>query len=87
MNLFGYDCDEKITQKNIKEDLINHPSHYNQGIEVTEYIESWDMSFVEGNIIKYVTRYKYKNGKEDLLKAQWYLNRLIESYEKQIKQS
>jgi hypothetical protein len=36
------------------------------------------MSFLEGNVIKYVTRYKMKNGLEDLKKAQWYLNRLIE---------
>ena len=39
------------------------------------------MSFLEGNIIKYVTRYKKKNGMEDLKKAQWYLNKLIETYE------
>jgi hypothetical protein len=36
------------------------------------------MSFVEGNVIKYVTRYKDKNGIEDLMKAKWYLERLIE---------
>ena len=36
------------------------------------------MSFLEGNVVKYVTRYKMKNGLEDLKKAQWYLNRLIE---------
>jgi len=32
---------------------------------------------LQGNIIKYVWRYRYKNGVEDLEKAQWYLNRLI----------
>jgi len=56
---------------------INNPTHYNKGIETTSYIDSWDMSFVEGNIIKYVTRYKYKGGREDLLKAQWYLEFLL----------
>jgi hypothetical protein len=35
------------------------------------------MNFLEGNIIKYVSRYKTKNGIEDLKKAQWYLNKLI----------
>ncbi|MBQ5695934.1 MAG: DUF3310 domain-containing protein, partial [Clostridium sp.] len=34
--------------------------------------------FLRGNIIKYVWRYKDKNGLEDLKKAQWYLNKLIE---------
>ena len=34
--------------------------------------------YLQGNIMKYVWRYKYKNGSEDLKKAQWYLNKLIE---------
>jgi len=58
------------------EDKIN-PSYYKKGIETTDYIVSHDMNYVEGNIIKYVTRYKEKNGLQDLLKAEWYLNRLI----------
>jgi hypothetical protein len=60
---------------------VNHPEHYNIGIETTDYIKSWDMNFVEGNIIKYVTRYKYKNGVKDLLKAKWYLEDLISQIE------
>lgn len=62
---------------------INHPKHYNMGIETTSYIESWNMNFIEGNIIKYVSRYKYKNGSEDLKKARWYLDRLIHTVEMQ----
>ncbi len=58
------------------EDKIN-PSYYKKGIETTDYIVSHNMNYVEGNIIKYVTRYKEKNGLQDLLKAEWYLNRLI----------
>ena len=58
-------------------DEINHPKHYNVGIETTDYISSWDMSFIEGNIVKYVTRYKYKGGVKDLEKAKWYLELLI----------
>ena len=34
--------------------------------------------YLQGNIIKYLWRYRYKNGVEDLKKAQWYLNKLIE---------
>ena len=55
-----------------------NPEHYTQGIECIDYITSKNMSFLEGNVVKYVTRYKMKNGLEDLKKAQWYLNRLIE---------
>lgn len=58
-------------------DAIN-PNHYRQGnIETIDYILDQDMNYLEGNIIKYVSRYKYKNGLEDLEKAQWYLNKLI----------
>ena len=60
----------------MSDDNIN-PSYYKKGIETTDYIISNDMNYVEGNIIKYVTRYKEKNGLQDLLKAEWYLNRLI----------
>ena len=34
--------------------------------------------YLQGNIVKYLWRYRYKNGVEDLKKAQWYLNKLIE---------
>ena len=63
--------------ENREKDNIN-PEHYIHGIECIDYITSKNMSFLEGNVIKYVTRYKMKNGLEDLKKAQWYLNRLIE---------
>ena len=33
--------------------------------------------YLKGNIMKYIWRYERKNGQEDLLKAQWYLNKLI----------
>ena len=57
---------------------VQHPDYYNQGIECWDYIISHDMGFLQGNIIKYVTRYKNKNGKKDLLKAIEYLKKLIE---------
>lgn len=56
------------------------PSYYQKGsVEVTDYITSNEMSFVEGNIIKYVTRYKEKSGIQDLRKARWYLDKLIQT--------
>ena len=63
-------------------DIINNPPHYNQGsIELIDFIKSQNMSYIEGNIIKYTTRYKFKNGIEDLKKAQWYLDKLIAEYQ------
>lgn len=63
-------------------DIINKPPHYNQGsIEPIDFIKSQNMNYIEGNIIKYTTRYKFKNGIEDLKKAQWYLDKLIEEYQ------
>ena len=55
-------------------------SHYRQGqIQPVEYILANDIGFCEGNIIKYVSRWKLKGGVEDLLKAKQYINILIEN--------
>ena len=67
---------------NKKSDSVNHPEHYTQGIEMWEYSYSHNLSFFEGNIIKYVTRWKHKGGLEDLKKAKAYLDKLIEHTEK-----
>ena len=55
---------------------VNHPTHYNQGkFEVIDVINDWELNFNLGNVIKYIARAKYKNNfKEDLEKAQFYLN-------------
>jgi hypothetical protein len=67
-----------------KEDMVNHPPHYNQGgMEVIDVIEAGigDQGFVGyllGNILKYLLRFKHKGRPvEDLKKARWYLDRLI----------
>ena len=60
-------------------DKIN-PSYYRKNIEVADFIEEYELNYFEGNVIKYVVRHKEKKGLEDLKKAQWYLNRLIEKY-------
>lgn len=53
-------------------------THYDTlKIEPIDYIEANNLDFHEGNIIKYVTRWKTKNGLEDLKKAKWYIERLI----------
>ena len=75
----------EVTTK--RSDSIN-PSYYRKGIETTDYIQSHSMNYMEGNIIKYVTRYKSKNDcvslqLEDLKKAQWYLTKLIKEVEQE----
>jgi len=62
-------------------DNIN-PDYYRKGIETTDYIQSHSMDYLEGNIIKYITRHKSKGGVDDLKKAEWYLTRLIKQEEK-----
>tara|TARA_R100001591_G_C4226819_1_gene150751 strand:- start:178 stop:444 length:267 start_codon:yes stop_codon:yes gene_type:complete len=69
-------------------DNVNNPSHYNQaGIECLDAIAAATDDgyeyYLQGNIIKYLWRYRYKNGVEDLKKAQFYLNRLIKAKEGQ----
>jgi hypothetical protein len=60
-------------------------THYQMGIPPIDYIEANNLSFIEGNIVKYVSRYKDKNGIEDLQKAKWYLEKLISNYEQEKK--
>mgnify|MGYP006314236975 CR=1 FL=1 len=67
-------------------EAINHPIHYNKGIEAMDFIESWDLNFSLGNAIKYIVRAPYKNDElEDLKKASWYINREMERIEKNTK--
>ena len=55
------------------------PQHYQQGnIQVLDFINDQKFTYLEGNIVKYICRYKTKNGLEDLEKADYYLSRLIE---------
>ncbi|SVC94408.1 uncharacterized protein METZ01_LOCUS347262 [marine metagenome] len=62
-----------------KEELITEPNHYEGfGISPLEYITANELDFTEGNIIKYVSRYQFKGGVNDLLKAKTYLEKLIE---------
>ena len=72
-------------------DVVNHPKHYTTGkIEVIDFIEDKELNFNLGNVVKYVSRAgrKKTSGKsletkalEDLKKAQWYIQREIETRE------
>ena len=64
-------------------DMVNNPPHYNQhGIECLDAIRAATgqgyQYYLQGNIIKYLWRYRYKNGKQDLQKALFYLEKMIE---------
>lgn len=72
---------EEVKKEN--EEMVNHPIHYNQGIEAIDYIESHKLSFCLGNVVKYITRAKHKGTElQDLKKASWYLQREIDRLEK-----
>jgi len=59
--------------------------HYMKVIQPWDYIVANDMGYLEGNIIKYITRYKEKGGIVDLYKAQHYLEKLIKVESQEVK--
>ena len=61
------------------DDMVNSPPHYTAGgIETIDFIEAKELGYNLGNVVKYITRSGHKGNKlEDLEKAQWYLNRVI----------
>lgn len=73
--------------RSMDRDMVNNPMHYGAGkIECIEYIEDMltqeeYIGYLRGNIAKYLHRWRYKNGLEDLKKAEWYGRRLIELQE------
>jgi hypothetical protein len=69
-------------------DSVNKPKHYNQGkVECIDAIESATIgktgiqAVCTANVIKYLWRFEDKGGFEDIKKAQWYLDKLIDTYE------
>lgn len=73
-----------------KDELVSHPSHYQSetGLEVIDVIEAFtfDLKGIEAvdtaNVLKYICRWDKKNGLQDLEKAMWYLQHLIEHVRK-----
>ena len=80
--------DEFIGEKDFE--VVNYPPHYisETGIETIDVIDAFTFDLegreavYTGNIIKYICRWKKKNGLQDLKKARWYLERLIDYVEK-----
>lgn len=70
----------------MQDKMVSHPDHYQSetGLEVIDVIKAFtfDLKGIEAvdtaNVLKYICRWKKKNGLQDLEKAQWYLTHLIE---------
>ena len=58
------------------------PPHYDYSIQHVDFIVENDIPFCEGNVIKYICRWKLKNGRDDLLKARHYIDILIAHLDK-----
>lgn len=73
----------KDAQADAKNDLARYkdninPSHYKKGdVEVINLTRR--LGFCEGNVVKYVARHKEKGGKEDIIKAMWYLQDILDN--------
>ena len=77
-----------LTAEEFKQEMVNHPPHYNVGgFEVIDIIQAFtqDLNGIAavdtGNAIKYILRWHNKNGVEDLKKARWYIDHLIKKLE------
>ena len=74
--------------QNEQKDMVNHPAHYTQGgIECIDALEAatTGLTGIEAvctaSAIKYLWRWKFKGGKQDLEKARWYIDRMISKLE------
>lgn len=56
--------------------------HYRkvENMQPWDIIDAYKLDFYSGNVLKYLLRHKHKNGKEDLMKARHYLDKMIEDY-------
>jgi hypothetical protein len=73
---------EPEEEEPVEHDPIDRPAHYLQSkIEPAEFIEQADLGWCAGNVVKYLVRFKHKNGLEDLKKARAYLEMMIMKYE------
>lgn len=76
-----------------KEDMVNHPPHYTQGgIECIDAMEAAYgteavIMFCMCNAFKYQWRFNNKNGREDILKCQWYQNKMVQLQNKLAKKN
>ena len=73
----------KLRQKHEPVSSVSTPRHYDTEVQPWDYMRQIMTpdefeGFLRGNVIKYVSRYKDKNGKQDILKAKHYLEKMLE---------
>lgn len=86
----SYDSSEDKFQGVIG-DMVNQPSHYtfSDKFEIIDVVEEITkqypphLAFAIGNAIKYIARSQHKNGKQDISKSIWYLQRVLDKYDKE----
>ena len=76
VNIFRELSKQEVEKLGLSTDKTK-PSYYGTGFDVIDFCQKNNLDFMQGNVIKYVTRYKEKNGIEDLQKAKEYIDRLI----------
>ena len=77
----GNDQDNIRKLRSFEKEEVTNPKHYDKvgfAIQPIEYITKNELDFLEGNVIKYISRYQHKGGVNDLLKARTYIEFLIE---------
>ena len=73
---------DRWTKRENINDKINPEYYIGTTIQLADFIKAFNLEFFEGSIIKYVVRWRKKNKLEDLEKAKWYLEKLIECTKK-----
>ena len=82
IDLENYQYNEGSATVNALKEQVGGDHYSKLAIQPVEYITANKLTYLQGNVIKYVTRYKDKNGLQDLEKAKHYINMLIELEEK-----
>lgn len=81
------DCDvvfKRHTEKTSSDYQVGGDHYKGKAMQPWDIIDAWELDYYAGTVLKYLLRYKYKNGKEDLEKARHFLDKMIEDYENAI---
>lgn len=75
----GYAQEKPTCSENDPDADLKNPTHYRRyTIEPLDFIEANGIPYSEGNVIKYICRWRYKDGVRDLKKAREYIDKIIE---------
>ena len=76
--------EEELLEKLATDEQVGGDHYKGRAIQPIDYILANELDFCEGNVVKYVTRWRFKNGIEDLKKARQYLDFMIEEEESKL---